>query len=193
MLESLSNKNIVSIAGAFEIYQPSPELEAVREELDTLTRPGLMQPGDVLPHIPGLEMDGTPFILQTVNALGTPTCDTCVDQLEAFHNEHPNIPVITLTKQRSDEIQKLDAKSNEDGKTPTAHQRITIDQETAIDLGVALAPGQNADPEFWPTALRRTLAFIGADGRIVDIQQPNDQESIEDFSTIYDEAERLTS
>jgi len=58
-------------------------------------------------------------------------------------------------------------------------------------LGVALAPGEGADTEFWPTALRRTLALVGSDGRIIDIQQPDDQEQRPDFNEIYEKLEAL--
>ncbi len=179
-------KQAVIVTGAFEIF------EGNREELDTVTRTGrLLQPGDSLPSIPGVDIGGKPFILHTVNAFGTETCDMCTDELETFHLEHPEIPVISLTKQSTAEIAAEDAKRAEAGKPPIRHARITIDQESAIDLGVALAPGLGADEEFWPTALRRTLALVNAEGMIVDIQQPDDQEQRPDFGKIYEELEAL--
>lgn len=184
--EASNQKSEQIVKGAFEIY------EGNREELDTLTRTGrLLQPGDYLPHITGLENDGQPFILHTVNAFGTETCDVCTDQLEAFHKLHPEVRVFSLTKQTEAEIKAEDDKRASAGKEPITHPRIPIDQETAVDLGVALAPGEGADPEFWPTALRRTLALVDGNSRIVDIQQPDDQEQIPDFTRIYNELAEL--
>ena len=177
----------LAVAGAFEIF------EGKREELITLTRTGrLLQAGDFLPQMVGIEIQDKPFILHTVNAFGTETCDFCIGELEVFHQAHPDTEVISLTKQSAKEIQDEDAKRAQEGKPPITHKRVTIDQELAIDLGVALAPGEGADKEFWPTALRRTLALIDGQGRIVDIQQPEDQEEIPDFGKIYEEVENLS-
>jgi hypothetical protein len=181
-----TSKSETAVNGAFEIH------EGTREELITLTRTGqLLQPGDFLPAVKGIELEGKPFILHTVNAFGTETCDMCTDELETFHKQHPETPVISVTKQTPEEIAVEDAKRRAEGKPPVTHERVTVDQETAIDLGIALAPGEGADPEFWPTALRRTLALVGSDGRIIDIQQPDDQEQRPDFAEIYEALEAL--
>jgi hypothetical protein len=179
-------KQEVSIPGAFEIF------EGNREELNTLTRNGrLLQPGDIVPVLPGVELGGIPFILHTVNAFGTETCDTCTDELEAFHLARPEIPVISLTKQTPEEIMAEDAKRIEAGKPAVTHNRITIDQDTAIDLGVALEAGEGADKEFWPTALRRTLILADRNGRIIDIEQPDDQEQKPDFMRFFEQVENI--
>jgi hypothetical protein len=162
---------VIPVDGAFEDY------EGTREHLITLTRSGqLLRVGDSIPAIPGVSTDGRPYILHTVNALGTPTCDSCVDMLEQFHIDHPEVPVYSITKQ---DIGEFDA-DNPDAPEVT-HKRVRISEDTAIDLGIALASGENADAEFWPTALRRTLAVIDSDGRVIDIQQPDDQEEKPDF------------
>lgn len=169
------------VTGAFEIFEEN------YEELITLTRTGqLLQAGDFLPSVPGIELEDRPFILHTVNAFGTETCDTCTDELETFHRDNPDIPIYSLTKQSAVEIAAEDAKRAKEGKPPVTHKRITVDHETAIDLGVALAPGRGAAEDFWPTALRRTLAVIDPQGQIVDIQQPDDQEQVPDFERVYD-------
>ncbi|HSW80342.1 MAG TPA: hypothetical protein VLG47_06205 [Candidatus Saccharimonadales bacterium] len=166
----------IPVDGAFEVF------EGNRENLITLTRNGeLLQVGDQLPPIPGINPDGVPFILHTVNAFGTPTCDRCTDMLEAFHRDHPDVPIYSLTKQEPEQMRT----ENED-ESPITHDRIQIDQNTAIDLGVELAPGEGADTEFWPTALRRTVAVIGGDGRILHIEQPDDQEQFPNFDALYD-------
>jgi len=176
----------IPVSGAFEIY------EGNREELITLTRTGqLLRPGDFLPDVDSIEVGDKPFIIHTVNAFGTETCDICTDEIEAFHQSHPDVPVFSITKQTPEEIAAEDAKRAADGKSRITHARISIDQDTAVDLGVALAPGEGADPEFWPTALRRTLALVDSNGQIIDIQQPDDQEEHPDFSKIYDELEAL--
>lgn len=179
-----STPNELPVSGAFEVF------EGNREELITLTRNGeLLQPGDVLPAVPGVEPEGRPFVLHTVNAFGTETCDTCTDVIEAFHLSYPEVPVYSLTKQSADEIAAEDGKRVVEGKKPVTHQRLSIDQDTAVDLGAALAPGEGADADFWPTALRRTLVVVGADGKIIDIQQPDDQEQKPDWAMIYEAAQ----
>jgi hypothetical protein len=176
----------VPVNGAFEIF------DGKREELLTLTRNGqLLTKGDVVPAIPGIELEGRPFVLHTVNAFGTETCDACTDDVEAFHIAHPEVPVYSLTKQSPEEIAADDTKRNAEGKPRITHQRITVSNDTAIDLGIALAPGEGADEEFWPTALRRTLALVDADGRIRDIQQPDDQEEVPDITGLYEGAENV--
>lgn len=162
------------VAGAYE------DFEGKREELYTLVRTRLLQPGDQLPEIPGIELGGQPFILHTVNALGTETCDECVDTLEQFTKDHPEIPVYTLTKQNTDEFyaEHPDAKK-------VGQKVLRITDTVAADLGVGLVAGENADPDFWPTALRRTLAAVDANGKIIDIQQPDDQEEKPDFLRAY--------
>src|ERR1700752_4424069 len=93
------------VQGAFEIY------EGNRENLITLTRTGqLPKVGDYLPKVPEFELPGKPFILHAVNAFGTETCDTCTDELESFRQAHPEIPVISLTKQSPEAIAEEDAK-----------------------------------------------------------------------------------
>jgi hypothetical protein len=184
--DPFASKQEIAVPGAFEIF------EGNREELITLTRGGqLLQPGDALPVLPGVEHGDTPFILHTVNAFGTETCDSCTDELETFHITHPDIPVISLTKQTPEEIQAEDAKRTEAGKPPVSHSRITIDQDTAIDLGVALEAGEGADKEFWPTALRRTLILADRNGRIIDIEQPDDQEQKPDFMRFFEQVENI--
>ncbi|MBX4197445.1 hypothetical protein KW801_02735 [Candidatus Saccharibacteria bacterium] len=176
----------VPVNGAFEIF------DGKREELITLTRNGqLLTKGDVVPAIPGILLEGRPFVLHTVNAFGTETCDACTDEVEAFHITHPEVPVYSLTKQSSEEIAAEDAKRNEEGRSRITHQRVTVSNDTAINLGIALAPGEGADKEFWPTALRRTLALVDAGGRIVDIQQPDDQEEVPDITGIYEGVENI--
>ena len=172
--------------GAYQVF------EGNREELITLTRTGqLLQPSDFLPAIPGVETENKPFVLHTVNAFGTETCDGCTDEVEAFHIANPEIPVYSLTKQSAEEIAAEDSKRSEAGKPPVTHSRITVSNDTAIDLGIALAPGEGADKEFWPTALRRTLAFVGADGKVADIQQPDNQEEVPDITRIYDAVDSI--
>jgi len=184
--DSSADKPEVVVEGAFEMY------EGARENLNTLTRTGqLLQVGDHLPEIAGVESGGRPFILHTVNAFGTETCDMCTDELETFQLSHPDVPVFSLTKQSAEELRAEDEKRAAAGKPPITQSRVTIDQETAIDLGVALAPGEGADPEFWPTALRRTLALVDGNGTIVDIQQPDDQEEVPSFTQVYEQLEAL--
>ncbi len=176
----------VPVNGAFEIF------DGKREELITLTRNGqLLTKGDVVPAIPGVVLESGPFVLHTVNAFGTETCDGCTDEVEAFHIANPEIPVYSLTKQSAEEIAAEDSKRREAGKLLVTHSRITVSNDTATDLGIALAPGEGADEEFWPTALRRTLAFVGADGKVVDIQQPDDQEEVPDITRIYDAVDSI--
>jgi hypothetical protein len=184
--DPFAQKPEVPVAGAYEIY------EGNFEELITLTRTGrLLETGDYLPVVEGIETNGEPFILHTVNAFGTEMCDMCTDELETFHQAHPEVPVISVTKQTLEEIAAEDAKRAAEGKAPVTHSRVSVGQEAAIDLGIALASGEGADPEFWPTALRRTLALVGSDGRIIDIQQPDDQDQLPDFAKIYDGIELL--
>lgn len=185
--DPFSQKSEIPVTGAYEVFEGS------REELITLTRTGsLLQPGDTLPVIPGVDLHDSPLILHTVNAFGTETCDTCTDELETFHLRHPEIPVISLTKQSPEEIDAENAKKTEAGKPKITHRQLTIDHETAVDLGVALAPGQGADEEFWPTALRRTLALVDSHGKIIDIQQTEDQEEKPDFLRVFEAAESLS-
>lgn len=82
--DPFSDQPEIPVSGAFEVY------EGAREELITLTRMGrLLQPGDYLPAVEEIEVADKPFILHTVNAFGTETCDMCTDEVEAFHKVHP--------------------------------------------------------------------------------------------------------
>ncbi len=145
----------------------------------------MLSVGDYLPDISGLEPTDGPIIIHTVNAFGTETCDNCINVIETFHLAHPDIPVYPLTKQ---DLAKIAAEEAKSGRSVT-HTRLTIDQETAIDLGVALAPGANADEEFWPTALRRSLIVVGENGLIIHIQEPDDQEQEPDFLQAFEVVE----
>jgi len=185
-MESTSEINTsepIPIKGAYEIY------DGKREELITLTRAGrLLQEGELLPPIPGISPEGV-FIIHTVNAFGTPTCDECTSELETFHQQHPGVPVYSLTKQTPEQIQEENAKHP--GQEVT-HNQLSIDDGTAIDLGVALRPGEGADEEFWPTALRRMVAVV-KDGQVVHIQEHDDQEEKPDFMKVFETVESLSN
>jgi hypothetical protein len=164
--------------GAFEIFV-DPEVKnasEVYEHLTTLTRNGeLMKPGDELPFTPeGTE--GRPYLLHIVNQVGTPRCEECIDTLETLIQKHPEVPVVTLTKEFDKDAPK---------ERKLGQRVLQIGREAAIDLGVELVPGQDADPEFWLTALRRTLAAVDADGRVLYVEQPLDQDQMLDFDTAY--------
>lgn len=164
--------------GAFENFV-DPEVEnapEITEHLTTLTRSGaLMKPGDQLPFTPE-GTQGRPYLLHIVNQVGTPRCDQCIDTLEELITVHPDVPVITVTK----EFYEDTPVERELGQTV-----LQIGREVAVDLGVELVPGQDADAEFWSTALRRTLAAVDADGRVLYVEQPLDQDELLDFDSAY--------
>lgn len=175
--KDVKTTNPLPVLGAFEID------DGKREELITLTRNGrLLEVGDQLPAIKGVDPKNKPFILHTVNAFGTATCDECIGELEAFHLNNPDIPIYSLSKQSPEEIETANQKSGR----PITHPCISIDQETAVDLGIAVAPGEGADKEFWPSALRRLVAVIDSDGKVIHVQHPDDQDQLLDFSEVYD-------
>ena len=161
------------VLGAYEDFEGS------REHLITLTRTGqLLQVGDQLPPVAGIELGNGPIVLHAVNEFGTPMCDACTSELERFHQEHPEIPIYSLTRQAPEKM------GLEDGQ-PITHAQLQIDDETAINLGIALQPGEGADEDFWPTALHRTIAVVDAQGTITHIQQPDDQDQMLDFESAY--------
>lgn len=168
----------VPIQGAFE------ELEdGTVEQLITLTANGeLLKVGDTLPFISGVDIDGQAAVIQTVNAYGTPTCDNCIDQMEQFQIDNPTIRVFGLTKQSPGEM--------DDGSEPKqlTQERVQINDDAAIELGVALDPGENADVDFWGGALRRAIAVVNSDRVVTHVQIHEDQEQEFDFLAVYQAA-----
>ncbi len=178
---------VFPVDGAYEDFAEDGK-PTVREHLLTLTREGhLLEPGDELPNIPGIDLAkiNGPFVLHVVNALETPDCEKCVNEAEALMPQFEGIPVFTLTKQAFEDLKE--PKALEGRK----QQMVTIDDETAIDLGVALEAGENADKEFWPTALRRSAIVVTKEGRIAHVEQPLDQAEILDFYTAFVVAESI--
>ncbi|HSX15791.1 MAG TPA: hypothetical protein VLF40_03295 [Candidatus Saccharimonadales bacterium] len=157
--------------------QAYEDLDGKREHVTTLTREGrLLEAGDFMPFVPGIEWQRHGlYIVQTVNAFDTETCDNCVDELDGFHRAHPEVPVYSLTKQNLAEVKKQSADQT----------FLQINPATAIALGTELVPGEGADPDFWSGALRRSIFVVDASGKIVHTQQPNDQEQMPDFDQVY--------
>lgn len=167
----------VPIQGAFEVH------DGTTENLTTLTKNGeLVKVGDRLPEVPGIYLDEEPAIIQTVNAFGTPTCDGCVNELEQFQIDNPGVRVFSLTKQGPGEM--------DDGSEPAELQqeRVQIDDAAAIELGVALDPGENADADFWGGALRRAVVVVNRDRVVTHVQIHKDQEQKPDFLAVYQAA-----
>jgi hypothetical protein len=169
------SQSVVPIAGAFEMFAENEGDVPIRENLTTLTRGHLLEIGDVVAPLSGVEA-GKPYILHAVNELGTPTCDACVSALDQVHAENPELPIFTITKQDLGKFYDEHPEARSSSQTA-----VSVSHEQAIDLGVALEPGEDADPTFWSSALRRTLAVVDGAGRVADVQQPLDQEEMLDF------------
>lgn len=170
-------KPTVKIPGAYE------DFEGKREHLETVTRGRLPQVGDRLPEtiIPTAGVR----VLNIVNALSTPACDTYTRNAERIFNPYQEeIGLFHVSKQAPDEMRLEDEQEGE-----ITSPRVSISQEQAIELGVELEPGEGADPEFWPTAARRTV-IVAKDGQIVYVEQPENQDQEPNYQAALEAAKQ---
>jgi peroxiredoxin len=184
----MAMEQLTRIRGAFEVFKDG-DAPAVNEQLVVVTRNGMLQRGDKLPALIGTiddpDTQGTkPIVLNQirgvrilsfVNEFGTPDCETHTDAIEEQAKLlAPDVKVFSLSKQDPAKLKEIAADKG------ISHALVSVDQETAINMGIALEPdkddeGNDLADGFWNIALCRTVMVINKDNVITHIQQQMDQ------------------
>ncbi|HUQ85427.1 MAG TPA: hypothetical protein VM077_03830 [Candidatus Limnocylindrales bacterium] len=178
--------------GAFAAYQPEGDGGKVVERLVVVSNGRLLQRYDTLPltvdrhqgvslgNPAGLDLRRIkrPTVIGFLNKADdeSPDCVKQVKGMEDLYRSHSDtIDVVEFSLQPPDDLTTFAQEHY------IAHPLLTLSQNAAIDLGVALKPdvdekGEDlADGEFWNNALCRMIIVVGMNRTIAHIEQVMDQ------------------
>jgi len=197
----------VGFNDAFEVFH-EPTGTKIVERLTVITRGKKLQRRDSISPLVGATFDlssgtlkhfdlddvkGT-VMLGFVNEFGSPDCNKQANQMEEIHKTHGSaITIVEFSKQDQKTLFKFAKENN------ISHPLVSIDHETAIDMGVALEPEIGPDgielaDKFWKGALCRMLVVAGGPQKIVEfIDQLVDQAQQPNYEAALIVAKSLTS
>ena len=163
------------------------------------SRDKLLEEGDLLPRIVGARFDSdekaSQFydvnaiqgikILSIVNMHDTEICDLQTARMEAFAKSHPDVTVISVSKQEPEDLGRVAETQS------VSHMLLSIDDETAEILGVQLEPEESASPE-WRLMLLRGIIVADSNNRIVHFQRVYNQMDEPDYEAAFNTVEKIT-
>ena len=173
----------------------------VGDQMDIRTVTGhLLQEGNQLPRTKGTWRDPRSHldyevnvnsipgvkIVSVLNLAGTEICDMQTARMEAFHLDHPEITVLSVSKQDPKELARFARKHG------ITHPLISVDNETARKLSAELKPQPGSNPD-WKNMLLREVLVVTDEGALAVVDLNPNQMRHPSYKTIFDAAELIHS